>query len=99
MSATTTDRERAEEELTRRRKAQNVVMACHRLAANPDFKLFREDTEKLMGLEMPSFIPPYDTHHAAIRDGQKSVFIHFDAKLKLPATGDANLKPKPKVKS
>ena len=92
-------REQANVELERRKKAQRVVQACHRLNANPDWQLFREDITKAMGLEMPSFLPPYDTHHAAIRDWQKSVFIHFDAKLEIPSTGDANLKPKTKVRS
>ncbi len=90
---------RAREELARRQYAQSVVNACHRLAENPDFKLFRENVEKVMGMDMPSFIPPYDTHLAAIRDGQKSVFMHFDSLLKKPVTGDANLKPKKKVRS
>jgi hypothetical protein len=92
-------REQAMAELARRQKAQQVVQACHRLAANPDWKLFREEITNAMGLDMPAFLPPYDPHHAAVRDGQRSVFLHFDAKLKFPSTGDANLKPKPKVKS
>lgn len=92
-------RQQAMAELERRKKAQRVIQACHRLNENPDWKTFREDATAAMGLDMPAFLPPYDSHHAAIRDGQRSVFIHFDAKLKMPSTGDANLKPKPKVKS
>lgn len=90
--------ERARVELERRRQSQRVTNACHRLAGNADFKLFREEVERAMGMEMPSFIPPYDTHLAAIRDGQKSVFMHFDAKLRQPASGDDNVKARKKVK-
>lgn len=89
--------ERAKVELERRRQAQRVVNACHRLAENADFKLFRAEVERAMGMEMPSFVPPYDTHLAAIRDGQKSVFMHFDAKLRQPAAGDGNVKARKKV--
>jgi len=86
-------------ELERRREAQRVVNACHRLAENEDFKLFRADAERAMGMAMPSFLPPYDTHFAAIRDGQKSVFMHFDAKLKQPAAGDGNAKARRRVRA
>lgn len=84
------------------RKKQVVINAAHRLSANEDFQAVSQFLHQLFGLEQPAFLAKpgggYDPLWAAIRDGQRSVFLQIDHLTKLPCKGDANVEQKPKVK-
>lgn len=93
--------------LAKSKKAQALVNAYHRVFGGKDGALILEDFRKSFGLHMPAFIPQtrgehceYDPLHAAIRDGQRQVMIHIEARLATPAGGDANVeKPAVEVKT
>jgi hypothetical protein len=85
-------------ELDKARKAQAVINAYHRVFATPEGALVLGDIRAALGLHMPAFIPQtrgrhceYDAIHAAIRDGQRQVILHIEAKLTQTPDGDANV--------
>lgn len=87
--------------LEKARKAQRIVNAYHRVFGSADGKLIMEDIKAAFGVDFPAFIPQergrhmeFDPYHAAIRDGQRQVFLHVMARLSAPAAGD----DEPKVK-
>lgn len=81
-------------ELTKRKKHQQLVNACARLKANPDFQLWQKHAEEVFGTSAPAFLgPDYSVTVAAIRDGQRSVFLDFESLASQPVMGDANQKP------
>jgi hypothetical protein len=88
-------------ELDRKRDVLRTVLAYKRLFQSADGKLVLADFRKAFGMEMPAFIPNasgYDPLHAAVRDGQRSVLLHIQAKLEAATEADGNNdKPKTKV--
>jgi len=95
-----------DDELTRARKLQVVVNAYARVFATEDGKLVLADLEESFGMNRPAFLPLegkpaiYDTHYAAMRDGQRSVRLHIAARLAAPVKGDGNIvKGKRRVKA
>lgn len=93
-------------DLSKAQAQQRIVNAYHRLFNGPDGKAVLEDLRKSFGTEQPAFIPQtrgrhceYDPLHAAIRDGQRQILLHIEARLKATAKGDANIESAPiKVK-
>ena len=90
-----------EQELNERAiKSQRLVNAYHRTFKTPEGKLVLEDLASKFGTNMPAFLPlekgtlglSYDTTHAAIRDGQRSVCLHIDKALSLPIAGEGDKK-------
>lgn len=93
----------SEEQLAAERELQSVINARHRLEQNPDFKLLRAHSEKFHRTHLTSFLVrrngTYDPLAAAMRDGQRSVFIHWDELLACVPTGPGNIiEPKVSVK-
>ena len=88
------------------RAAQRIANAYRRVFSSADGATVLADLEKSFGLNMPAFIPQmrgrgaeYDATHAAIRDGQRQIVLHIQAKLAAPAKGDAEIEqPKARVK-
>lgn len=92
-------------ELTRARKQQTIINAYARVFATAEGKTVLADLEESFGMDRPAFLPlegkpvVYDTHYAAMRDGQRSVRLHIAARLASPVKGDGNIvKAKRKVK-
>jgi hypothetical protein len=73
------------------RKAQRTVNAYHRTFNSEHGKAVLDDLEKVFGTNKPAFLPGSDALQAAIRDGQRQVKLHIDAKLVVPAAGDADI--------
>jgi hypothetical protein len=88
------------------KKSQRIGNAFRRLFATEDGKLVLDHIRETFGLHMPAFIPQergrhceYDPIHAAIRDGQRQVWLHIESILAAPSVGDANIEtPKTRVK-
>jgi hypothetical protein len=88
------------------KQAQRIGNAYRRLFGTEDGKLVLDHIRETFGLHMPAFIPQergrhceYDPIHAAIRDGQRQVWLHIKAILAAPSAGDANIEtPKTRVK-
>jgi hypothetical protein len=88
------------------KKSQRIGNAFRRLFATEDGKIVLDHIRETFGLHMPAFIPQergrhceYDPIHAAIRDGQRQVWLHIKAILAAQAAGDANIEtPKTRVK-
>jgi hypothetical protein len=102
----TIEEERAAASRDRKRAAQRTVNAYKTIFAGPDGKTVLDDMISVFGFRAPSFIPTatgpnqplsYDSHYAAVRSGQHSVYLHILAKLDAPATGDANITEGDKV--
>lgn len=93
-------------ELDKTKEAARVTLAYHRVFATADGKRVLADMKRAFGLHMPAFIPQtrgrhceYDATHAAIRDGQRQVVLHIEAKLAQMPTADGNEEqPRRKVK-
>lgn len=99
-----TPEEQPDKDLIRRQKQQLVVNAYHRVfgtskdTRNAEQRLVWDDLNKCFGFDAAAFTgPDYNTHKAAIRDGQRQVHLHIETMLKRPVLGDDNLKPKTKV--
>jgi hypothetical protein len=90
-------------ELERKQELQRRVNAYHRLTASADFKSVLEDLKEAFGMDQPAFLPldgkptVYDSHYAAIRDGQRSVLLHIEARLRVKPKGDNEVSVKKKV--
>lgn len=98
---------RPEEDAAQRAKEkekerQIIINSAHRLYENKDFQIVTQFLIELFGLKKPIFLPKkdggFDTHWAAIRDGQRQVFQQLEHLRDLPCKGDANVEPKPTVK-
>jgi hypothetical protein len=90
-------------ELQRKQELQRRINAFHRLNALPDFKLFLDDLRDAFGMDQPAFLPlegkptVFDSHYAALRDGQRSVLLHIEARLRVKPQGDNEVSDKKKV--
>ena len=103
---TEVEEKRERDHLERRRQHQRIINAYHRVFRNPDGKTVLDDIVASFGVNIPAFLTTstragesisYDPIYAAIRDGQRSVFLHIAAKLDATVIGDANLEPEPQV--
>ena len=97
-----------EEGLKRSRERQRKVNLVHRVLGTPDGQALLEIIKAEFGTEKTALIPImrgdgsyyYDTTHAALRDGQRSVVLFLEHLLSIPAIGDANIaQPKVTVKT
>lgn len=103
----TVDEQPPDKDLIRRQKAQRVINAYHRVFGsrhedrNDEQRLVMEHLDNSFGFNRPAFLQgrqgQYDPIQAAIRDGQRQVFLHIEAILSEPVKGDGDMKPKPKV--
>lgn len=85
----------------RARASQRIVNAYHvTFNGSPEGKLVLDDLTNAFGINLPAFLSTatragdnikYDPYYAAIRDGQRSVYLHITAKLNTPPIGDANI--------
>jgi hypothetical protein len=103
---TEVEEKRERDHLERRRQHQRITNAYHRVFRNSDGKTVLDDLVASFGINIPAFLTTstragesisYDPIYAAIRDGQRSVYLHISAKLDIPVIGDANLEPQPHV--
>ena len=103
-----TDDERKEQALNRARKFQTIVNSYHRIFRTPDGEVVLEDLKKVFGTDFPAYIATgtvpgviqYDDIYGKIRDGQRSVILHIESRLKEDVSGDANFSlPVKKVKT
>jgi hypothetical protein len=90
----------------RRRKSQRVINAYHVIFSGPDGEAVLNDIVSAFGIDIPAFLPTatspgepikYDPYYAAIRDGQRSVFLHIMTKLKARMEGEGNITEAPSV--
>ena len=102
----TTQEERESAARDRKRNEQRTINAYHVIFSGPDGKAVLDDLIAAFGMSHPAFISTgttigaaikYDPFYAAVRDGQRSVYLHIMAKLKAEATGDANITEGDKV--
>lgn len=102
----TTQEERESASRDRKRKEQRTINAYHVIFAGPDGDLVLRDLTSAFGINHPAFLSTattvggnlkYDPFYAAIRDGQRSVYLHIMAKLSSHVTGDANIEEGDKV--
>jgi hypothetical protein len=77
-----------------------VVAAYHHVFNSPDGEIVLEDLRRSFGLRLPAFIPvatrpgsplQYDDIYGKIRDGQRSVFLHIEAKLEASPAPEADI--------
>jgi hypothetical protein len=90
----------------RERRVRETVYAYKRLFESEDGTTVLEDIKNSFGVEMPAFLPTntrvggnitYDTHYAAIRDGQRSVHQHIVNMLRAKVEPSGNLKAAPSI--
>lgn len=102
----TIEEERNSKALDRKRHAQRIINAYHTVFAGPDGEVVLNDLTAAFGVNLPAFLSTttrpgesitYDPIYAAIRDGQRSILLHIQAKLDAIMTGDANLTEGDKV--
>jgi hypothetical protein len=83
------------EDLQRAKERQRTINAYHRTFSSEDGRRVLEDLKSVFGIQFPAFVPrqggEYDTHHAAIRDGQRQVILHVESVLAEEMQGDANV--------
>ena len=100
------EEERQTVALDRKRRAQRVINAYHVIFSGPDGALVLGDLTTAFGFNLPAFLPTattpgqpihYDTHYAAVRDGQRSILLHIQAKLEATMTGEGNITDPPEV--
>jgi hypothetical protein len=90
-------------EFERKQDVQRRVNAYNRLSLSTEFKLVLEDLRESFGMDQPAFLPLdkkptiYDSHYAAIRDGQRSVLLHMEARMRAKVLGDNEVTPKKKI--
>jgi len=80
-----------EKALEKQRRLQREANAFHRTFDSDEGKLVLSLLQTKFKMDKPAFLPPYDTHAAAIRDGQREVILYIQEVLKIPVTGDANI--------
>ena len=77
---------------------QRIVNAYHRVFRGQEGELVLADMMAAFGFNLPAFLSTgtqpgalhYDTHYAAVRDGQRQVYLHIQARLDTPVRGDAD---------
>ena len=106
MTTADVEEQRRVQAVDRKRKAQRVINAYHVIFSGPDGDIVLNDLITAFGLEIPAFLPTatspgepikYDPYYAAIRDGQRSVYLHIQAKMKAQMTGEGNINEAPTV--
>jgi hypothetical protein len=94
------EEERRIKRLEREQATQTVVNAYHRAFRNQDGNVVLADLEAAFGINLPCFLPvgtrpgvqiAYDPLYAAVRDGQRQVYLHIMARLNVPPKGDADI--------
>ncbi len=91
----------SDEETEKRRKAANVVLAYHRTFDTKEGKAVLDHLASVFRFDLPCFTfegGHAESHLAAVRDGQRSVYLHIQAVLSRPPVADGNIKQKSKVK-
>jgi len=91
------ERQTANEE--RERQRRRLTGAYHRVFDSADGRAIYEDLINAFGIMHPAFIATnrpgqnieYNDTYGKIRDGQRSVILHIDARLRAPYEGDANM--------
>lgn len=87
--------------LEKLRRSQRIVNAYHRIFKSEEGKIVLEDLALAMAWDEPAFAANkdqvFDSHFAAIRDGQRRVKLRIDAMLAKEVTGDGNREAKPPV--
>ena len=103
---TAIEEERQANALDRKRKSQRITNAYHVIFSGPDGEVVLNDLVSAFGMELPAFLPTatspgkpikYSKAYAAIRDGQRSVYLHIMAKLKAKMEGEGNITEAPTV--
>ncbi|MEI6278308.1 MAG: hypothetical protein WCQ16_02850 [Verrucomicrobiae bacterium] len=83
------------EDVERARDRQRTINAYHRVFSGEDGQRVMADLKSAFGFSAPVFVARegggFDTHHAAVRDGQRQVLLHVDAIMEEEARGDANV--------
>lgn len=86
---------------SRARAAQKLVNAYHRTFGSEDGSAVLADLKASFGFDFPAFFAldrgghsEFDPIHAAIRDGQRQVILHVQAKLAAPPAGENDAKAK-----
>jgi len=92
------------EDIQRAKDRQRTINAYHRTFSSDDGNRVLADLKSVFGFQFPAFVArdsgAFDTHHAAIRDGQRQVILHIETVLAEETKGDANVeKPQVTVKS
>lgn len=102
----TPEEEREARARDRKRQAQRVVNAYHVAFSGPDGETVLNDIIAAFGINASTFLSTatragepltYDPYYAAIRSGQRDVFLHIMAKLNAVMTGDGNITEGDKV--
>jgi hypothetical protein len=95
---TNNDEDRRLKQLERERKTARVVNAYHRVFSGNDGEIVLNDLSAMFGINLPAFLPlpnnsrdAYSPYYAAIRDGQRQVWLHIQARLTVPVQGDGNI--------
>lgn len=92
--------ETRERSIERARKMQRIVNAYHRVFNSEDGKIVMEDLAQAFGVHHPAFLQvgttaggkiEYDDTYGKIRDGQRSVYLHIENRLRAPTRGDGNI--------
>jgi hypothetical protein len=93
-----TDGEREARENAREARVRNIVLAYHRVFKGKAGELVLEDLAGVFGIDLPAFLPlpnnsrdAYSPYYAAIRDGQRQVWLHIQARLKTKPAPDGNI--------
>ena len=96
----TVEEERRIKREEREQATQRVVNAYHRAFQNQDGNVVLADLEAAFGINLPCFLSvgtrpggqiAYDPLYAAVRDGQRQVYLHIMARLNATARGDGNI--------
>jgi hypothetical protein len=95
---TNNDEDRRLKQLERERKTARVVNAYHRVFSGNDGEIVLNDLSAVFGINLPAFLPlpnnsrdAYSPYYAAIRDGQRQVWLHIQARLEAPMQPDGNI--------
>jgi len=87
----------------KRRRKQIQINAYHRTFGTPDGKIVLAQLLEQFRFDRPTFVKvagKYCPIEAAIRDGNREIYLHILEFLKLPVDGDANINTaKPAVKA
>jgi hypothetical protein len=94
----TLQNEREARQKDRARRMQRIVNAYHRVFRSPDGELVLADLTAAFGFNLPTFLATgtkpgeikYNRTYAAIRDGQRQVYLHIQTRLDTPVRGDAD---------
>lgn len=91
-----------EQEANRAREIQRVINAYHRVFESEDGQTVLKNLRAYFRYDRPAFERslnhPYDSHAAAIRDGQREVILFIEHRLRQPAAGDDQTQPATTIK-